>query len=263
MALLALPARRCLALSRMRTLALVLVGLATVALGCPAASSSRPTQVAAQGHVAAGPVSLNPRLSASFESWAEQGPSGDAEHRERLQQLVTKIRARLAEENEVDVLFVCTHNSRRSHMAQLLGLAAAQRSGLTSVRTFSGGTEVTAFNARAIAALERVGFEMTPGEGPNPHVRVRTSPAAPAVEAFSKRYTEAPNPKSGFIVVMTCSQADAACPFVQGAAARVAIPYDDPKLADGTPEETARYDERVAQIGRDLTWVFSRVASRT
>jgi len=61
---------------------------------------------------------------------------------------------------------------------------------------------------------------------------------------------------------MTCSQADAACPIVEGARARVAVPYEDPKVADGTPEEAARYDERVAQIGRDLTWVFSEVSKR-
>ena len=81
------------------------------------------------------------------------------------------------------------------------------------------------------------------------------------VEAFSKRFAEAPNPSAGFVAVMTCSQADAACPFVQGAAARVAVPYDDPKAADGTPEEAARYDERVEQIGRDLAWVFAAASA--
>lgn len=145
-------------------------------------------------------------------------------------------------------------------MAQLLGLAAARRKGLETVRTFSGGTEATAFNPRAIAALHRVGFEISDGEGTNPHHLVRLSPSLDAVEAYSKRFTDPPNPSSGFIVVMTCSQADAACPYVQGAVTRVAVPYDDPKVADGTPEEAARYDERVSQIGRDLTWVFATIS---
>ena len=148
-------------------------------------------------------------------------------------------------------------------MAQLLGLAAARRKGLSTVHTFSGGTEATAFNPRAVAALQRVGFEIAPGgEEKNPHHTVRFGPSAEPVEAYSKRFTDPPNPSSGFIVVMTCSQADAACPVVRGAVARVAVPYDDPKIADGTPEEPARYDERTAQIGRDLAWVFAAISSR-
>jgi arsenate reductase len=151
-------------------------------------------------------------------------------------------------------------------MAQLLALAAARRSGLPQVRTFSGGTEATAFNPRAIDALRRVGFAIEPTDGAagtNPHQRVRLSSALEPVEVYSKRFTDPPNPSSGFVVVMTCSQADAACPVVQGATARIAIPYDDPKVADGTPEEAARYDERVAQIGRDMASVFAAVARRT
>ncbi len=50
--------------------------------------------------------------------------------------------------------------------------------------------------------------------------------------------------------------------MVQGASSRFAIPYDDPKVADGTPEETAIYDERCAQIAREMLYVFSQVASR-
>jgi protein-tyrosine-phosphatase len=149
-------------------------------------------------------------------------------------------------------------------MAQLLGLAAARRNGLAEVRTFSGGTEATAFNPRAVAALERVGFAIAPSgqDGKNPRYTVRLGPGLEPVEAFSKRFSDPPNPPADFVAVMTCSQADAACPFVQGAVARVAVPYEDPKVADGTPEEATRYDERVAQIGRDLAWVFGRAASR-
>jgi arsenate reductase len=145
-------------------------------------------------------------------------------------------------------------------MAQLLAAVAAQRAGIAA-RTFSAGTEATAFNPRAIAALGRAGFEIS-GEAsvPNPRYQVRWSPTEPPIEAFSKTLEDPSLPSSGFVAVMTCSQADAACPFVKGASARVAVPYEDPKVADGTPEEAQRYDERVEQIGRDLTWVFRQLA---
>lgn len=227
----------------------------------PPVAPSAQTEARAAAAPAAPAITLNVALEGSFARWEKEGPSGDTEHRARLQKLAAVVRQRLDEKKEADIIFVCTHNSRRSHMAQLLGLAAARKNALATVRTFSGGTEATAFNPRAVAALQRVGFEIAPAsEEKNPHHTVRFSPTAEPVDAYSKRFTDVPNPSSGFIAVMTCSQADAACPVVEGAAARVAVPYDDPKVADGTPEETARYDERVAQIGRDLAWVFGTVA---
>jgi arsenate reductase (thioredoxin) len=251
----------------MRVRSLLVVALvATGASGCHAgepagATPPKPPETRARAGAIAAP--LHEPLEASFKKWEHEGPTGDAEHKEQLRQLAVAIGRRLDETKQAELVFVCTHNSRRSHMAQLLGMAAARRSGLQSVRTFSGGTETTAFNARAVAALGRVGFEISsPDGGKNPHHLVRLGRGDPPVEAFSKRYDDPPNPSAGFIVVMTCSQADAACPFVRGAVARVAVPYEDPKVADGTPEETARYDERVAQIGRDLAWVFGAVANR-
>ena len=214
------------------------------------------TVTARPSPVVSTPVALNPALEAAFVRWEQEGPSGDEAHRERLKKLADAVDKQLRERGKVDLVFVCTHNSRRSHMTQLLALAAAQRLGVAGVRTFSGGTEATAFNPRAIAALSRLGFELSSGEGKNPKVTVRFSPVAEPVEAFSKKYTDPPNPEKDFVVVMTCSQADGSCPFVVGALSRVAIPYEDPKVADGTPEEAARYDERASQIGRDMAWVF-------
>jgi hypothetical protein len=58
---------------------------------------------------------------------------------------------------------------------------------------------------------------------------------------------------------MTCSEADKNCPVVRGAAVRVALPYEDPKVADGTPAEAARYDERSRQIATEMFYLFSEV----
>ncbi len=60
---------------------------------------------------------------------------------------------------------------------------------------------------------------------------------------------------------MTCSQADKRCPIVAGAAARIALPFDDPKEFDGTPLERSKYDERCQQIARELLFVFAEVGS--
>ncbi len=159
--------------------------------------------------------------------------------------------------------FICTHNSRRSHLAQLWAATSAAQYGLTGVWTYSGGTEATAFNPRAVAAIKRAGFQVRKTtEDTNPVYHVSYSDAAAPLTCFSKVFNQSPNPKSAFCAVMTCAQADQACPVVHGAAARLAIAYEDPKVADGTPAEATRYDERCRQIAREMLYVFSRVAAR-
>ena len=112
----------------------------------------------------------------------------------------------------------------------------------------------------AHAALERAGCQVRKlDERANPQYRVEFAEAAPPLVCFSKKYGDEPNPDRDFAAVMTCSAADQSCPIVAGAKLRVAIAYDDPKLADGTPEETARYDERCRQIAREMLFVFSQI----
>ena len=45
---------------------------------------------------------------------------------------------------------------------------------------------------------------------------------------------------------------------MRGADRRFAIPYEDPKVADGTDAEAARYDERSLQIAAEMLYVLSR-----
>lgn len=157
--------------------------------------------------------------------------------------------------------FICTHNSRRSHLAQVWAATAAARYGFSQVYTYSGGTEATAFNSRAVAALERAGFDvLKTSDDRNPVYHVRYAADAAPLTCFSKVYDQAPNPGDGFCAVMTCGDANERCPVVHGAAQRIAITYEDPKSADGTPAEAARYDERCAQIAREMLYAFDRAA---
>jgi hypothetical protein len=182
------------------------------------------------------------------------------ERKRRLAELAGFVRERRERDEPSRLTFICTHNSRRSHMSQIWAQTAAAHFEIDRVETFSGGTEATAFNPRAVAALERAGFliDKTSGDE-NPVYEVRFHEAAPAMLAFSKVYNEAPNPSEEFCAVMTCSQADRSCPVVRGAALRVAIPYEDPKAFDGTDREAEAYDERCRQISREMLYLFSQV----
>jgi arsenate reductase len=156
--------------------------------------------------------------------------------------------------------FICTHNSRRSHIAQLWGQAAASYYGVKDVFCFSGGTEATAFNPRAVKAMQSVGFDIQKiKEGENPVYEVRFSTNEFPVVAFSKKYDDPFNHNQNFAAVMTCSHADENCPLVLGATTRIAITYDDPKDFDGTALEEATYSERANQIGREILFTFSKV----
>jgi arsenate reductase len=155
--------------------------------------------------------------------------------------------------------FVCTHNSRRSHLAQLLSAAAGMFTGV-ELETYSSGTEATAFNPRAVAAIERAGFGVKKTtDDENPLYEVTLDAQGPAMVCFSKRIDDAPNPTENFAAIMVCDSADAACPSVPGAERRFAIRYVDPKEADDTPQEAQRYDERCMQIAREMLYTMTRV----
>jgi arsenate reductase (thioredoxin) len=184
-----------------------------------------------------------------------------AERRLQLDALTLFVAERTSAGEPAPLTFICTHNSRRSHMAQLWAQAAAHHFGINGVETYSGGTEATAFNPRAVAALQRAGFLVEPTTtGDNPVYAVRYLAEMEPMSCFSKVYDQPPNPTGGFCAVMTCGAADAGCPIVFGAAERIAITYDDPKAADGTAQEAAVYDERCRQIAREMLYAFSRVS---
>ncbi|MEX1369391.1 MAG: protein-tyrosine-phosphatase, partial [Nannocystaceae bacterium] len=180
-----------------------------------------------------------------------------------LVELAVLVVAARAAGRMASLLFICTHNSRRSHMSQLWAAAAAAWYGIDGVETFSGGTEATAFNPRAVAAMQRAGFAVDDPGGDNPRYSVTFGPEASPMSAFSKTWQDEVNPDEGFAAVMTCSQADEACPFVHGSKLRIALPYVDPKVSDGTPDEAATYDERAQQIATEMFYLFSRVAQMT
>ena len=173
-----------------------------------------------------------------------------------LNDLINYIRN--SKKQEVKLIFICTHNSRRSQLAQVWAKTAAEYYDV-KVDCFSGGTEATAFNKRAVAALERAGFLITSKGKGNPLYQVFYSDDALPIIAYSKLYDDKANPTSDFAAVMTCSDADANCPFIPGAEIRIPLNYNDPKEFDDTPKETAMYDERSLQIASEMFYVFSRL----
>lgn len=182
------------------------------------------------------------------------------ERKKTLRDLSRFIEKKMAAGEKASLIFICTHNSRRSHMAQLWAQAAAAYYGIPDVLAYSGGTEVTAFNSRAVKTMEEMGFQIKlTTEGENPFYDIRFSDDLPVIKGFSKKYDGVENPTHDFGAIMTCSHADENCPFVPGAEMRMTISFDDPKNFDGTSREAAMYRERAEQIGREMLYAFSNI----
>ena len=192
---------------------------------------------------------------------AEKGFEAIPEERKFLLAKITKyVSDRLKANLKAELIYICTHNSRRSHFGQIWAKTAAAYYGIDNVTTYSGGTEATAFNPNAIKAAETAGLKIEKdNSSTNPRYIVHFQEIGDTILCFSKKYDDAANPQDGFCAIMTCTEADGACPFVPGAVARVSTPYNDPKAFDNTPEQDAKYSERCLQIATETLYTFSLV----
>lgn len=179
----------------------------------------------------------------------------DKDRKKVLQSIVSYIQNRLNTGGPLQLIFICTHNSRRSQFAQIWAQTAADYYGV-SCGTYSGGVEVTAFNHRAIDALAEKGFGVTKSEGTNPIIKIHNSYRA--MKCFSKLVDDELNPKNHFAAIMTCSHADENCPMVHGMEKRIALNYEDPGRYDGTEDEQLKYNERSEQIAKEMFYIFSQ-----
>ena len=207
------------------------------------------------------PLSLRPKVSQLCTELSLEYADIPPARLTVLQELAEFVLRRRTRQAACRITAICTHNSRRSHFAQLWLAIAADYYGIPEVETFSGGTEATAFAPRAAAALQRGGLLVErQSRDANPLYHVRWREQGPPTAVFSKAYDEAPNPKRDFAALLVCDAAAAECPFVAGADLRLQLPYEDPKRADGSPEEEEVYDESLREIGRDMLYVMARVA---
>jgi protein-tyrosine-phosphatase len=184
-----------------------------------------------------------------------------AERQQALKKTALFIRSKVQAKETPLLTFICTHNSRRSHLSQIWAQTAAAYYDVAGVKTFSGGVEATACNERTVAAMKRAGFDITnstPGEK-NPVYLVKYSEQADPIRAYSKIYSADGNPKENFVALMTCDHADQNCPVVEGSVMRVPVHYVDPKISDGSDAEAATYDERCHQIAREMFFMMKQV----
>jgi arsenate reductase len=117
-----------------------------------------------------------------------------------------------AEAERSRVLFLCTHNSARSQMAEgLLRHLAGDR-----FEAYSAGTEATHVRPLAVRAMDEIGIDISGQESKT-----------------LNRYLGEPFD----YVITVCDEANEACPFFPGAKNRLHWSFEDPAQATGSEEE--------------------------
>ena len=174
--------------------------------------------------------------------------------------VLTDFIASKINEPSIALVFVCTHNSRRSFFAQVWAQIAADYYGFNQIEAYSGGTTQTAIFKETIAALKRSGLmvETLSNEG-NPIHSIRYHKHKAPIIGFSKAYNHPFNPTEGFAAIMTCGDADANCPFIPEASQRISLTYVDPKAFDSLPTQTQEYDKKSLEIATELFYTFSQI----
>jgi arsenate reductase len=118
------------------------------------------------------------------------------------------------------VLFLCTHNSARSQMAEgmLRSLAGDH------FEVYSAGTEATHVRPLAIRAMDEIGIDISGQESKT-----------------LERYLREPFD----YVITVCDDANEACPFFPGAQSRLHWSIEDPSKVEGSEDERLEVFRRV------------------
>lgn len=189
-----------------------------------------------------------------------KGYKPDADRLPILYSLIDFIQEKRDEGENINLNFICTHNSRRSHLSQIWAQTIAAYFDIPKVYCYSGGTEATALYLKVLETLESSGFKIGKlSEGNNSVYAIKYGPNSQPIVGFSKTYDDTFNPESNFAAIMTCGHADENCPYIPGAQKRIAFTFDDPKEFDGTVLQTEKYKERSLEIASQLYYVFSKI----
>jgi len=133
------------------------------------------------------------------------------------------------------VLFICTHNSARSHMAEaLMNTLYGDR-----YRAFSAGTEPSAVNPYAIRVMQEIGIDIS-------------SHRSKSVDEFLNQGLD--------YVVTVCDHAKETCPFFPGGRTPMHKGFRDPASVIGTEEEKLVVFRRVRDEMRD--WIQKAFAKK-
>ncbi len=184
----------------------------------------------------------------------------DTKRSQLLKNIGLFIGQKIKENEQINLNYICTHNSRRSQLAHIWSNYAANYFQFKKIESFSGGTAATAFFRNTVKTLQEVGFnfQLVEFSHHNPTYLIRYKNCTSPIIGFSKLYEHEKNQKP-FIAITTCSLADENCPFINDAIQRFHLPFVDPKKFDHTLLQSEKYLETNKQIAGEIHYIFKMI----
>ena len=203
-------------------------------------------------------LKTNTKMVKDFFETSQKNIVIDDIRKELLLKIANKIAVNF-NNNDININFICTHNSRRSQLGQVWSFFAADYFKLP-INAFSGGTEITAFHRNTVKTLTEVGFKFDVDEfsHTNPIYRISFSDDNPSLLGFSKLYNNIEN-KTPYFVLTTCNNADENCPFIPEAIDRFHVPYIDPKHSDDSAIQDETYLKTSGIIAAQMYYLFNEI----
>ena len=177
-----------------------------------------------------------------------------------LNEIVNYINKKRSENKISKLNFICTHNSRRSQFCQFW---ATFFSNYYNIRceAYSGGTVETEVYKSVVNNIRDYGFNISFKECNNPIYSIKYKNLNLG-NYYSKFYYDLENPKNEFAAIMTCSDAENNCPFLEGSEIKFSLPYEDPKKYDKLKSEKNNYKKTSEKIASEMNYLFYKLSAK-
>jgi len=153
-----------------------------------------------------------------------------------------------------NILFVCSHNSRRSQFAEIWAHTINYIFN-NKIKIMSAGTFKTAVHYQVINVIKDAGFKIRKKEN---NYYLNFSNHCKDIKIYSKKINDI-NKNNSSIIINTCSNADIICSVVPNTLERFLLSYEDPKISDNTKFEKRKYYETCKNIALEIFYLFSNI----
>ncbi|MCX7729084.1 MAG: protein-tyrosine-phosphatase [Bacteroidia bacterium] len=184
----------------------------------------------------------------------------NAERKEKLLSISSYLAKKSEQNKDINLVFICIQNSRRSHLSQVIAQHIALQHQFNNIYCYSGGVEVTQIHPNTVNTLKHLGYSLTlKKDGENPVYELHYPEYNRSLLLYSKDFKEVTEKLKTFAAIMVCSESETNCPYVPNAEKIIHLPYPDPKEFDETPTSLNEYLKISNQIKEEWSFIFSSV----
>ena len=185
------------------------------------------------------------------------------DRRYRLNEIVYFLEEQQENKAPSQLIFISTHQSSVSQMAQVWSKAAAYYFGFPGFQSFSGGIKPNEIAINSIETIEKAGFIVYKSDIDGIDVyRVKFSYNLTPIVIFPKKIEHVKNPYDNFMAVFVEENADVNISNIKGTYHRLLLNYNDPIGYEGSGLEDQVYEESCRKVAIEMFYVFFQLRKR-